>query len=238
MGFFTAVVVAAATVFAIKLFFGDDSDPRQDDGQNDQSRSLPPTHPPRPHYHQPTYYGSNYSPEPARRPLTPRYSDVPQPSASTPVLRPSDVTGRPLPPRSQTWPTDDVPLSSDALRERAVEASKLMVEAFAKSKALRPSFPAAARQLTEKAREHKHTMEIFNKKASELIFKENNQDREPHEIDLHRLFVKEAQLKVSEAISAGLQRGDPLVRFIVGQGSHSENGISRLKPEMMTYIRG
>lgn len=57
------------------------------------------------------------------------------------------------------------------MRERASEASKLMGEAFSQSKAIRPYSPAEARKLTETGRQHKQTMEIFNKKASDMIFK-------------------------------------------------------------------
>ncbi|KAJ7938231.1 hypothetical protein B0H13DRAFT_1851681 [Mycena leptocephala] len=230
MGIFTTVVVIAAVVTVLNLFSRRDES--ENGRRNEPSRPSPPNPPPRPQY-QPTY-GTTYNPQPARQPLAPRYPYVPQPSTSTPVLRSPDVI-RPTPPRSQTWSVDDPLLSADALRERASEASKLMGEAFSQSKAMRPYSPAEARKLTETGRQHKQTMEIFNKKASDMIFKVR--DREPHEVDLHRLFVKEAELRVNEAIRAAETRGDPLVRFIVGQGLHTDNGVSRLKPALTSYIR-
>jgi len=113
-----------------------------------------------------------------------------------------------------------------------------MAQAFSQSKILRSSGDLAkAQRLFQDGQEYKRTMETLNETASKMIFKENNRDREPHEVDLHGLFVKEAELKVNEAISAAEARGNPSVRFIVGQGLHSDGGIAKLKPALTTYIR-
>ncbi|KAJ7492324.1 hypothetical protein FB451DRAFT_1022378, partial [Mycena latifolia] len=123
------------------------------------------------------------------------------------------------------------------LREQAVEEGKLMADSFSQSKSFREAgFRTEARRLSQKGKEHQRAMEAFNKTASEMIFRES-QDREPHDIDLHGLFVKEAELKVEEAILAGEQRGDPVVRFIVGKGLHTTDGMAKLKPALKHYIR-
>ncbi|KAJ7040307.1 hypothetical protein C8F04DRAFT_1083126 [Mycena alexandri] len=155
----------------------------------------------------------------------------------------SDVTAPPPPPRRNTWAGDNLPLSSDALRERVAELRKqaaeegdLMAKAFTRSQTFRrDGFRLEARKLAKQGREHQQSSETLNKTACDMIFNDINQDREPNEVDLHGLFVKEAELKVAEAVLAAEQRGDVEVRFIVGQGIHSSDG-PRLKPALVYYI--
>ncbi|KAJ6520127.1 hypothetical protein C8R45DRAFT_953968 [Mycena sanguinolenta] len=132
---------------------------------------------------------------------------------------------------------DDPSLSAEELRERATEAYKRKNEAFSQSKMMRRAGMATeAQRLAQEGKEHQRTMERYNKAASEMIFRENNKDRNPNEVDLHRLYVKEAKLKVKEAILAAKKRqDDSSVRFIVGQGHHSDNG-AQLKPKLKSYI--
>ncbi|KAJ7786633.1 hypothetical protein B0H16DRAFT_1491132 [Mycena metata] len=158
-------------------------------------------------------------------------------------LRSSDVTTPPPPPRRHTWAADNLPLSSDAVRERvaelrgrAAEEGDLRATAFARSQTFRrDGFRVEARRLAQQAREHQQTSEALNKTACDMIFKDINQDREPNEVDLHGLFVKEAELKVQEAVLAAEQRGDLEVRFIVGQGIHSSDG-PKLRPALVYFI--
>jgi len=230
--------VAAVAVVLDLILNRNESGTSQDGGGNEHSRSSPPNYPPRPQY-QATYqatYGTNSNPGPARQPLAPRNSYVPPSSALTTTDQRSwHVAIAPPPPRPQPVV---LPPSSAALRERAAEAGNLMAQAFSQSKILRSSgFLAEAQRLSEDGQGYKRTMETLNEAASKMIFKENNRDREPNEVDLHGLFVKEAELKVNEAISAAEARGDPSVRFIVGQGLHSDDGVAKLKPALTTYIR-
>ncbi|KAJ7878590.1 hypothetical protein B0H13DRAFT_1892571 [Mycena leptocephala] len=97
--------------------------------------------------------------------------------------------------------------------------------------------PLRLKRWLKKGKKHQRTMETKHKNASEMIFRDNNKDRARHEVDLHGLFVKEAELKVKEAILASEQQGDPEVRFIVGQGRHSVNGKSKLEPALTSYIQ-
>ncbi|KAJ7269418.1 hypothetical protein B0H12DRAFT_1009528, partial [Mycena haematopus] len=121
---------------------------------------------------------------------------------------------------------------------QAAEANKRKTEAFSLSRTMRDSGRLAeALRLAQEGEEYQRTMERLNKEASEMIFRENNKNRKPNEVDLHRLFVKEAELKVKEAILAAEERGDDSdLRFIVGQGRQSV-GVARLKPELKSYIQ-
>ncbi|KAJ7754930.1 hypothetical protein DFH07DRAFT_692995, partial [Mycena maculata] len=127
-----------------------------------------------------------------------------------------------------------------ALREQAIEEGDRMAQSFAQSQeARRRGFRAEARRLAAVGKEHQRAMEALNETASEMIFQGMPPlDREPNEVDLHGLFVKEAEVRVKAAILAGEQRGDPLVRFIVGQGLHTTGGVlnARLKPALIDYV--
>ncbi|KAN0091167.1 Smr domain containing protein [Tylopilus felleus] len=80
-------------------------------------------------------------------------------------------------------------------------------------------------------------MEKLNAEASAAIFKENNQDRDACEVDLHGLYVKEAIAYSDKTITDARRRADPEVRLIVGQGNHSEGGVSRLKPAIQEDLQ-
>jgi hypothetical protein len=79
------------------------------------------------------------------------------------------------------------------------------------------------------------------------------QDKDPDEVDLHGLFVKEAITYTEKAIQDARRRGDSEIRLIVGmctsspqfsgslslsgQGTHSTGGVPRLKPAIEDDIR-
>ncbi|KAJ7651643.1 hypothetical protein DFH06DRAFT_1207636 [Mycena polygramma] len=166
--------------------------------------------------------------------LAPQLS--PQPPLMIPVpLSPSSDAATPPPLACNQ--TGDQSRPWIVLREKASEARDLMREARAHSKFLRALGRIdKARERDEDRRAHARTMGRRNKEASEMIFLENNKNREPNEIDLHGLFVPEANPKVKEAIAAADERGDAFIWFIVGQGHHSNNGVAILKPKVRAFI--
>ncbi|KAF7347579.1 DUF1771-domain-containing protein [Mycena venus] len=214
--FFTVVAVAAAIWVISKLFFTPEESDGRDDGPHSRGLTFTGTRNERGHYEG---WDDDFEYFPPRRP--PRVQ----------ILPPS--------PRRTTRPTAvDAPLSSDALRQLAREAATRMSEAFDQSQIKhRMGFHTQAQQLSLEGKEHRKTMERLNQTASEMIFREKNKNRKPNEFDLHGLYVKEAELKVREIISAE-ERGDcSSIRFIVGQGLHSTNGDAKLKPKMISYIQ-
>ncbi|KAF8215879.1 hypothetical protein K438DRAFT_614616 [Mycena galopus ATCC 62051] len=212
--FWTVVGFAAAAVFIgiLDSYFGK----RDDDGQDGGKTPIQPPvsrPPPRDYY--------NY---PVSAPTAARQRAVP------PVIRTS--LQRPTVPQR-----DDSPRRLDALRERANAENKRMEEAFSQSKIMRRSgMSTEAQRLAEEGKAHQRTRDTLNKTASEMIFQENNKDRKPNEVDLHRLYVKEAELKVRERMLVAQQRREGEVRFIVGQGQHSTNG-AQLRPKLTSYIQ-
>jgi len=87
-----------------------------------------------------------------------------------------------------------------------------------------------AKELSEEGHRHQREMERLNHQASEWIFKENNLDSHPGEIDLHGLYVKEAIDYTDRSIQEAQSRGDSEIHLIVGKGLHSAGHIAKIKP--------
>lgn len=77
--------------------------------------------------------------------------------------------------------------------------------------------------------EHKKFQEL-NNKAAEFVFVENNKDSGPNEIDLHGLFVSEAEYVVKRRFIYAIEHHESEIRAIVGKGLHSQNGVAKIKP--------
>ncbi|CDK27665.1 unnamed protein product [Kuraishia capsulata CBS 1993] len=89
---------------------------------------------------------------------------------------------------------------------------------------------AKAAELSQQAKEQLDIAERYNAQAANYVFIENNEDSDRDEIDLHGLFVKEAQYILKQRITTGIQRNETHLKVIVGKGLHSANGVAKLKP--------
>lgn len=87
-----------------------------------------------------------------------------------------------------------------------------------------------AHALSVKAKNELEIAEGYNNKAAEYVFIENNRDSDSNDIDLHGLYVKEAEYILKQRIISGIKRQQPTLDCIVGKGLHSKNGIAKLKP--------
>lgn len=70
----------------------------------------------------------------------------------------------------------------------------------------------------------------YNEKAVSYVFYQNNLDSSQSELDLHGLYVKEAEWIVSRTIYKFVYERKPLLQVIVGKGIHSQNHVAKLKP--------
>ncbi|ODV81143.1 DUF1771-domain-containing protein [Suhomyces tanzawaensis NRRL Y-17324] len=87
-----------------------------------------------------------------------------------------------------------------------------------------------AHELSEKAKSVLAQAERANQQAAEYVFRENNADSAADEIDLHGLYVKEAEFILQNRLAAAIRTNQSHLRVIVGKGLHSQNGIAKLKP--------
>ncbi|KAH3903456.1 related to Smr domain-containing protein YPL199C [Saccharomycodes ludwigii] len=117
------------------------------------------------------------------------------------------------------------------LRTKADEAFKRKQQLSIESQsAYKSNDKKRAHELSEEAKKYLKTAENYNMQAAEYALIENNTDSASDEIDLHGLYVKEAQWIMQRRIANGVGNNEQVLKAIVGKGKHSANGIARLKP--------
>jgi DNA-nicking Smr family endonuclease len=87
-----------------------------------------------------------------------------------------------------------------------------------------------AAELSAQAKRQLELAEGYNIKAAEYVFIQNNKDSDDNDIDLHGLYVKEAEYILKQRIISGIRMNQETLDCIVGKGLHSKNGIAKLKP--------
>lgn len=87
-----------------------------------------------------------------------------------------------------------------------------------------------AHELSEESKKVLDQAEDYNQRAAEYVFRENNADSAEDEIDLHGLYVKEAEFFLQLRIVQFIKTNQSHLNVIVGKGLHSKNGIAKLKP--------
>ncbi|KAG9316646.1 hypothetical protein JVU11DRAFT_2700 [Chiua virens] len=235
MFYLIAGAVAAYAVY--QTFFADNSDDRG----HSKPKPPPSYEPTQPHVRRrdeclPT---TRFSYEPAQPPV-PQRDDRQRPTTIVSSQRDEAV------PSLETYAS---------LRAKAKQEGDLMSKCYEKSKAAYDRHDRAlAKTLSDKGKYHKGKMEDLNAKASAIVFKgeapsyhscvtpltvfsENNQGKEADEVDLHGLHVKEAIAYAKKALAQARQKGFPEIRFIVGQGNHSDGGVARIKPAIQDAMQ-
>lgn len=89
---------------------------------------------------------------------------------------------------------------------------------------------AKAKELSDQLKKIGEQAEDSNIRAAEYVFRENNTDSAGDEIDLHGLYVKEAEFILQRRIGNDIRTNQSHINVIVGKGLHSANGIAKLKP--------
>ncbi|XP_014562397.1 hypothetical protein COCVIDRAFT_32851 [Bipolaris victoriae FI3] len=98
---------------------------------------------------------------------------------------------------------------------------------------------AAAHELSQEGKKHAEKMEQYNRQARDFIFRENNAEGrvDSDTIDLHGLFVEEAEDVLEERIKVARQQGQTHLHVIVGKGNHSKNHVQKIKPRVEQVCR-
>lgn len=116
-------------------------------------------------------------------------------------------------------------------RKKAQDAYNKRAELSQKSQnAYKQGDKQKAHELSVEANKQLAIAEQFNAKAAEFVFIENNKDSDDNDIDLHGLYVKEAEYILKQRIISGINKHQPTIDCIVGKGLHSKNGVAKLKP--------
>ncbi|KAI1796405.1 DUF1771-domain-containing protein [Ganoderma leucocontextum] len=169
---------------------------------------------------------------------TPQPSSPPHKSSSPP---PPPPPSRPWSPGSGHPDPNQVNQHNEhyvGLRARANAAGDEMARNFeAGHQAYESGDGARAKELSNAGKAAQREMERLNEEAAEWIFRENNTDSKPGEVDLHGLYVKEAIRFTDKSISEARARGDSQIHVIVGKGLHSANHVAKLKPAIEELIQ-
>jgi hypothetical protein len=82
-------------------------------------------------------------------------------------------------------------------------------------------------------------MQQYNNQARDYIFRANNESGRVagDTIDLHGLFVEEAEDVLEERIKNARARGETHLHVIVGKGNHSTNHVQKIKPRVEQVCR-
>lgn len=113
---------------------------------------------------------------------------------------------------------------ADRLYQKRAELLRQSQQAFKQGDKLR------AKQLSDELKRVLEQAEDKNFEAANYVFQANNTDSAPDEIDLHGLYVKEAEAILLRRITQAVNNGEDHLRVIVGKGLHSKNGIAKIKP--------
>ncbi|KAF1835176.1 DUF1771-domain-containing protein [Decorospora gaudefroyi] len=142
--------------------------------------------------------------------------------------------------RSLNHASSDTEAEYDRLRDLARQEASKRSSCFDRAhQAYTSGDGARAHELSEQGKHHASLMDQYNQQARDYIFRANNAgDRVPGDtIDLHGLFVEEAEDVLEERIRVARQRGEGHLHVIVGKGNHSRNGVQKLKPRVERVCR-
>ncbi|KAI5797442.1 hypothetical protein DFH27DRAFT_612151 [Peziza echinospora] len=127
----------------------------------------------------------------------------------------------------------------DRLRSLAHAAHAKRNDCYERSRAAYTSGNGAlAKQLSNEGKEHDRVGDDLHRQARDFIFRANNAGRAGDEIDLHGLYVQEAEEVLRIRLEAEMGRGNPGgIHVIVGKGNHSDGGVQKIKPAVESLCR-
>ncbi|KAF7562675.1 hypothetical protein G7046_g1435 [Stylonectria norvegica] len=135
---------------------------------------------------------------------------------------------------------DDTEREYDRLRDCARQEAEKRGHCFERSRqAYDAGDGAAAKQLSNEGKSHAAKMDDYNRQACEYIFRANNAPGrvEADSIDLHGLYVEEAERILETRIREDQARGQNHLHAIVGQGHHSAGHVTKIKPKVEEVCR-
>ncbi|KAH8722740.1 smr domain-containing protein [Phaeosphaeriaceae sp. PMI808] len=142
--------------------------------------------------------------------------------------------------RSLNHSSADTEAEYDRLRDLARQEAAKRGSCFDRAhQAYESGDGARAHELSEEGKKHAAKMEQYNRQARDYIFRENNAEGRvaSDTIDLHGLFVEEAEDVIEERIKAARGRGETHLHVIVGKGNHSTNQVQKIKPRVEQVCR-
>ncbi|KAI8597370.1 hypothetical protein EDD21DRAFT_447078 [Dissophora ornata] len=132
----------------------------------------------------------------------------------------------------------DAPLDHEHYRTMARKTAAMRKNHSKQSQAAYKSGNGAkAKELSLKAKQYELEMDRYNDIAKRLAFREYNQSRPRHELDLHGLRVQEAIDITKARLTEFVKDKEPNLTIIVGQGRNSLNGVAKIKPAITELVK-
>ena len=155
------------------------------------------------------------------------------PGSSPAAPPPSSSSSSPPPPTSGDGEAEAAHWRAEADRQ-----AKLRADCFDRSKkAYASGNGALAKELSVQGKEHDRLLKEADKKAADAVFKAKNAKVGEDEIDLHGLQVKEALERTEARLTQCMEQGKDHLVIIVGRGSHSVDGIAKIKPAVQNLLK-
>ncbi|KAG5925315.1 hypothetical protein E4U42_004413 [Claviceps africana] len=135
---------------------------------------------------------------------------------------------------------DDVEREYDRLREQArLENDKAHQASQRSQQAFHANDHEASQRYSRESKQHYARRDDYNRQAAEYIFRENNAPGrvDGDAVDLHGLFVDEAERVLEQRIRADQARGLEHLHAIVGKGNHSTGHVQKIKPKVEELCR-
>ncbi|KAF1966315.1 DUF1771-domain-containing protein [Bimuria novae-zelandiae CBS 107.79] len=136
--------------------------------------------------------------------------------------------------------SSDTEAEYDRLRDLARQEAAKRSSCFDRAhQAYEAGDGARAHELSEEGKRHAAQMDAYNRQARDFIFRENNADGRvaSDTVDLHGLFVEEAEDVLEERIKAARSQGQTHLHVIVGKGNHSRGHVQKIKPRVEQVCR-
>ncbi|KAG5982723.1 hypothetical protein E4U55_001470 [Claviceps digitariae] len=135
---------------------------------------------------------------------------------------------------------DDVEREYDRLRDQArLENDKAHEASQRSQQAFRANNHDDSQKYSRESKQHYAKRDDYNRQAAEYIFRENNAPGRVDQdaVDLHGLYVEEAERVLEQRIRADQARGLEHLHAIVGKGNHSTGHVQKIKPKVEELCR-
>ncbi|KAL5396551.1 hypothetical protein PMIN06_010970 [Paraphaeosphaeria minitans] len=142
--------------------------------------------------------------------------------------------------RSLNHSSSDTEAEYDRLRDLARQEAAQRSSCFDRAhQAYESGDGARAHELSEQGKGHAAQMDAYNRQARDFIFRANNSEGRvaSDTIDLHGLFVEEAEDVLEERIKEARRQGQTHLHVIVGKGNHSQGHVQKIKPRVEQVCR-
>lgn len=135
---------------------------------------------------------------------------------------------------------DDIEREYDRLRDQArLENDKAHQASQRSQEAFHAGDHESSQKYSHESKQHYSKRDDYNRQAADYIFRENNAPGKVDQdsIDLHGLYVEEAERILEQRIRADQSRGQEHLHAIVGKGNHSTGHVQKIKPKVEELCR-